>query len=201
MSAVKAKATPRPTKARLWAALRKNKHRALKIGMLADLAGVHVDAAKHHIHGLVAAGYVEAVAGEKSGCVQVFTYQLVNDVGVDAPLVGYDGQLLDTGVKNANMWRTMRMLARFDFHELAAHASTTEHEVAVGNAKKYVSMLFQAGYLTIVKPAEKLGRANKPAVYSLTKNTGPKPPMIQKLKTVYDQNLNEVVWQEEAGNE
>lgn len=193
--------TPKPTRARLWAALREHKGRVLSIGLLADKAGVHVDAARHHMQGLVKGGFVAETKGERKGATQPYGYQLIKDVGVDAPMVKQDGSLHEVGVKNANMWRTMRMLRRFTFRDVAAHASTSEHDIAAETARKYVLTLHHAGYLNEVSGVKRLGKTVQPTVFMLSNDTGPKPPMIQKLKTVYDQNLNKVMWMEEAGNE
>lgn len=194
---------PKPTKARLWAALRQYKARELDIKLLSDYARVDPEAARHHLDGWVNAGVVERTEGKKVGASRQYLYRLVKDMGVDAPLVNPDGSPLVLGVKNANMWRTMRMLKTFDFRTVEAHASTSTQPIILETVRTYVRALQQAGYLTVVKPAQGKGKnaTRTPAVYFLAKDTGPKPPMIQKLKTVYDQNLNKVMWMEEAGNE
>lgn len=195
--------TPKPTKARLWAALRKHKARVLDINLLSDYANVDPEAARFHLDGWINAGIVERTEGKKVGASRQYLYQLLRDMGVDAPLVKADGSPLELGIKNANMWRTMRMLKTFDFRAVEAHASTSAQPVTLETVRTYVRALQQAGYLTLVKPAQGKGKnaTRKPAVYFLAKDTGPKAPMIQKLRTVFDQNLNKIMWQEEAGNE
>jgi hypothetical protein len=44
------------------------------------------------------------------------------------------------------MWRTMRIVRDFTFHELAALASSTEVTVAPTTAKDYLKHLLNAGY-------------------------------------------------------
>ena len=75
-----------------------------------------------------------------------------------------------------------------------AMASTDAVPVSARDAADYVKHLLHAGYLTILK-------ASKPgtqAIYRLTNNTGPRPPMVQRLKTVFDQNLGKIMWHEEV---
>ena len=195
-------AAPKPTRARVWAALRANKHRDLDVGLLADKAGAHVDAVLHHIQGLVKAGYVHVTTLPRKTGFDKKLYRLVKDTGVDAPMINNDGTVSDVGVKNANMWRTMRMLGRFNCAELEAHASTSEHPLKSNTVRKYVSHLHLAGYLEVDGTQQYAANGGKkPNHYRLVKNTGAKAPMVQKLQTVYDQNLNKIMWQEEAGNE
>lgn len=194
---------PKPTRARLWAALRDNKHRNLDIGRLSDWADSDPSAVLHHLRGLVKAGYVVVTKEARATGFNKHLYRLVNDTGVDAPMIGKDGKPLLVGIKNANMWRSMRILKVFSYVDIEAHASTREHPVAAGTVRDYIHMLYVAGYLDMVKKPENKGkhRGLTPAVYTLVKDTGAKAPMVQKLKTVYDQNLNKVMHQEEAGNE
>ena len=63
-------------------------------------------------------------------------------------------------------------------------------------AKEYCTMLTQAGYLKVLRKASP---PKKPAVYKLVRNTGPQPPQIQRVKQVFDPNLDEVTYR--AGGE
>ena len=195
--------TPKPTRSRLWAALRDNKHRALDIGRLSDWADSEPSAVLYHLQGLVKAGYVVKTTIPRATGFDKHLYRLANDVGVDAPMIGNDGKPLVVGIKNANMWRTMRMLKQFSYVDVEAHASTREHPIATGSVRDYIHMLYISGYLRMVKEPENKGkhRGRTPAVYVLVQDTGAKAPMVQKLKTVYDPNLHKVMYQEEAGNE
>jgi hypothetical protein len=86
------------------------------------------------------------------------------------------------------MWQTMRALGSFTVADLFVAASTDDHPVAESEARTYCQMLQRAGYLS--------GGA---AGYRLVRYTGPLPPMIQRIKSVYDPNLKEVVWSSEEG--
>ncbi|MYM80564.1 hypothetical protein GTP44_01140 [Duganella sp. FT50W] len=128
-------------------------------------------------------------------------WKLVRDNGIEAPRLTRDGKPLLQGMGTEALWRSMRIIGEFNYRELAAHASTSGTEVKDGTAKAYVGALFQAGYLTLTKEAQN-ARQGSIARYRLAagKYTGPRPPMIQRTKSVYDPNLNEVVWEEQEKN-
>lgn len=96
------------------------------------------------------------------------------------------------------MWRTMRILKEFSAKDLAIQASTETVKVAEGEAKTYVHYLHKAGYLVIVSPHRSGNRSmtGKLARYRLiiSKFSGPKPPVIQRIKQVFDPNAGKVVW-------
>jgi hypothetical protein len=85
----------------------------------------------------------------------------------------------------------MRILGVFSAFDLAA-VSSEDRPVSQAEAKDYVHWLYKAGYLSMARK-----HSNKTvARYRLrpTRITGPKPPMIQRGKQVYDPNLKRVVW-------
>lgn len=94
------------------------------------------------------------------------------------------------------MWRAIRMMGAFTAPELALAASTETTKVSLGYAENYIHHLLKAGYLKIVTP-HKSGHGRTISSYRLlaSKNTGPRPPVIQGTKAVFDQNLGQVVWQ------
>jgi hypothetical protein len=131
-------------------------------------------------------------------------YRLVRDVGVEAPRLDRKGNVIPaTG--NENMWRTMRIMGDFTAAELAIRASTAEIKVAEQTAKKYLTALSTAGYLIVVEEGHAFirGVGARQTRYRLapTKYTGPRPPMIQRTKCVYDPNLAKIVWQEEPDHD
>jgi hypothetical protein len=184
-----------PAITRIWAVLRGHKTTGLVLRELATLSGAAPELVAHHLRRLINGGFVTASS------VKPRVYQLVNDIGVDAPRLKRDGTVSTMGKEQANMWRTMRMLSSFDYRQLAAHASTSTVSVPDATARAYIRFLKHGGYLTTITPAKPGPKAARPAVYVLSRNTGPKAPMVQQLSTVFDQNLNEIMWQEEAGNE
>jgi len=124
-------------------------------------------------------------------------YKLINDIGIDAPRVRKDGTPVTQGQAREQMWRTIKIIGEFNYTELAANASTETCLVAPHDAKSYIGNLHKAGYLHITTKA---GRHTGLARYRLlpSKNTGPKPPKVQRVKNIYDPNLGKIVWQQEV---
>ncbi|MFZ6644451.1 hypothetical protein ACO0LO_01940 [Undibacterium sp. TJN25] len=132
------------------------------------------------------------------------TWTLIRDNGVEAPRLDRTGKPVVQGMGTESMWRSMRIIADFNAPELAAHASASGVVVKPGTAKMYLIMLKAAGYLQVVKEANKgRGKGMGLARYRLlpSKYTGPRPPMIQRSKSLFDPNLAKVVYQEEASND
>ena len=119
-------------------------------------------------------------------------YRLIKDQGVEAPRLKRDGSPVTQGRGRENMWISIKILRDFDWHELAVESSIDDVTVAPCEARDYLQHLYKAGYLQLVR-ASKPGTA---ARYRLLpgKFTGPKPPMIQRVKQVFDPNLGQVVW-------
>ena len=125
---------------------------------------------------------------------------MAKDNGVEAPRLDRKGQLVKQGLGTEQMWRTMQMAGEFDPHTLAAMASTPSVQIKLQTAQSYIGHLSKAGYLIVVaKPVFRGGtKPTQPARYRINpaKNTGPRPPMIQRSKAVYDPNIDQVVWEE-----
>lgn len=119
----------------------------------------------------------------------VGAYTLLEDRGHHAPRLTRQGQPVTQGAGTENMWRAMRLLSQFSYRDIAAHATTDTVKVSEATAKSYCSLLMRCGYLRVVHPASAHGRV---AVYRLIRNSGPLPPMIQRIKVVYDPNLKTV---------
>ncbi len=135
---------------------------------------------------LVAARMVERQEPEASG--GAISYRLLRDTGVHAPRLRRDGTPVVMGSGNDNLWRSMRMqkdgFTPLDLAVLSTNELITVSEEA---AKSYCKHLLAAGYLKVVKQARP---GHSQAVYRLIKNTGPKPPQIQRVKRVFDPNTN-----------
>lgn len=140
-----------------------------------------------YVRGLTNAGYLREETGENA---KLFT--LVKDVGVDAPRVHRDGTAVTQGQGRINMWRSMRILQVFSAKDLAISAATPTCEIKLSSAEDYCRHLSRAGYL----------RRDKDGRYSFLRHmfTGPKPPMIQRVKRVWDQNLKKIMWSEDGGS-
>ncbi|MBU1564253.1 MAG: hypothetical protein KJ630_01330 [Proteobacteria bacterium] len=140
-----------------------------------------------YVRGLTNAGYLREETGEKAKL-----YTLIKDVGVDAPRVQRDGSLVTQGQGRINMWRAMQIMQVFTAKELAINASTPQCAIKLSSADDYCGHLCRAGYL----------RRDNSRRYTFLRHmfTGPKPPMIQRVKRVWDQNLKKVMWSEDGGS-
>lgn len=159
----------------------------LTLTVLADRARVDRKTAADFLAGLVAAGYVDRVEDAVLGCP---TFRLVRDGGFHAPRVRKDGTMVTQGVGVTNMWRSMRIMRVFTAPEIAQIATTPAVTVTEATAQSYIGMLFATGFLKVIEKANPV--KDRKASYRLVRNTGPKPPMIQRVKRVYDPNTGQV---------
>lgn len=150
-------------------------------GQLASEAKTTVERATRLARGWLAARAVED-AGEGPSRRRLFR------VAVDAP----DGlpRAPVTGSPQGNMWRTMRLLKSFSPVDLAAHSNTDTVQVSRDDAAAYCQTLLRAGYLKVERKARP-GKVE--AVYRLLDDTGPKPPVIRRVRAVVDQNTGRIV--------
>ena len=133
------------------------------------------------------AGYVKRARQHvpRFGVVQ---WSLVRDIGVEAPRITKDGKPVVQGDKQLALWRAMKIVKSFTIAELhASSAGSTLYEV-----KSYVSHLLKAGYLVVARHGD--GEAHTTYRFITARDTGPRAPMIQRVKHVFDPNLGKVVW-------
>jgi len=192
---------------RAWEAIRGRKGAAWTRQEIASLAKMELCSLESYLQGLGRAGIVTETHVEKThalhrGCCKgARWYVLAQDRGVEAPRVTRDGREITAGGASENMWMAIRnFLPVFDAREVAAYAGTPDMPVPEATAKSFVQMLAEAGYLEAVTPPNRGRYRGALTRYRLLPhmNTGPRPPMVQRTKTVYDPNLGKVVWQEPA---
>lgn len=187
--------------------------RELKEFTIADLDGrsnVHRDTIREFVKRLERAGVVEVVGTDPANTVARTSqakagvrasppkvYRLVKDLGPEAPRVRRDGTVVPAGSARENMWRTMKRLGVFTARDLAVAASTAAHPVDPEDAKSYVRYLRLAGYIKLVREADPHRQAQYRFVKSM--DTGPLPPMVQRVRQVFDPNLRKVVWLQSDG--
>lgn len=184
------------TRRAVWNALR-----AFGVFTVRDLWGetrASKGAIRDYLAGLEAAGHIERWPADDPRLA--VTWKLVRDTGIEPPRVRRDGGQVTQGLGREQMWRTMRLLKDFTSLDLAVQASTEEAQVATGTAKQYCRFLHRAGYLLVTRQASTAGSNSELTRYRFiqARNTGPQPPMIQRVKQVYDPNLEQVVWSEEG---
>ncbi len=182
---------------RIWAVIRR-----LKTFTVPQLQGelkgfVPLATIRTYLQGLENAGFIEflgSVPRDDGRPGTVNLYKLVNDCGVEAPRVRKDGSFVTQGRGREQLWRTMKILKSFTPRELTIAASTEDHAVKESETQRYVTFLHQAGYLIRIDEADSKHQARYR--FNTRKNTGPKPPQVQRLKTLYDPNLGKIVYQE-----
>jgi hypothetical protein len=157
----------------------------------ADLFRWDRDTVRDYVQRLLAGGFLKA--DRSGGRFTRIVFELVRDVGMEAPKLQRDGSPSLMGRCRENLWRAMKMGGTFTYMDLAVTASTEAVQVSEMDARDYVKHLLHAGYLAIQKPATPTSKA----VYRLAKNTGPLSPMVTRAKVVFDPNLGRIAWHEE----
>jgi len=155
---------------------------------------VSIETTRDYVKGLSRAGYLTVIATGKAPRT-VSVYQLTLDVGIEAPRVKRNGDEVTQGQGNEAIWGAMRALGSFNTLVLAQMAGVKESTV-----KSYCTLLHHAGYLTVDKQGKGTGRGGIATQYRLlmSKVNGPRPPMITRLKAVYDPNIHAFTWQQNA---
>ncbi len=182
----------------IWEKIRELKRFDLP-SLVKELPGtIARDTTRTYVKSLVNGEFLTAILTDKA----FNDYQLVKDNGVEAPRIRKDGSEVTQGRETENLWRTLRTIRYpVNYRELAGLARTEQIGISPEFARDYLVNLHKAGYLSHseVKPFK--GRSKYLLIPAM--NTGPRPPMIQRIKQVYDPNLGQVVWtnQQEADDE
>lgn len=163
----------------VWEAIRRMQ--TFTVRELRDETLLKIDSVRDYVAGLKAAGFIISLTGEGPT-----RFMLCRDIGNDAPRVRKDGTPVTQGQGRDNMWNAMRMMRSFTAKELAIHARTPGCHVEESTAEDYARHLWHAGYL----------RREKDGSYLMlpTAYTGPRAPMIQRTKVVWDPNQNKIRW-------
>jgi hypothetical protein len=177
----------------LWDEMVKFGSRAFTITDIYEATYISRHTIRSYLKSLVLAEYVERIEPPEGAIGEdaAIRFRIVAEpVPHHAPRLNRDGKPVVQGGGIDNMWRTMRMLAQFSPRDVAAHATTDIVNVSETTAKAYCTALMKAGYLKVVAKA---APPRKQAVYRLIKNSGPKPPMIQRTKQVFDPNTGKAI--------
>lgn len=181
----------------VWEAIRRL--RTFKISDLEDKTRITEETIRTYVTGLTRAGYLEREDYERAPGepFQPSVWRLLRDVGIEAPRVRKDGSVVTQGRGREQLWRTIRILGEFDYRELAIQASTEVHQIAMKEAQTYCQYLHRAGYLVDIIAAV----PGRPARYRLlpSRYSGPQAPQIQRIRQVWDPNLQQVVWPPQEG--
>ncbi|WP_410499674.1 hypothetical protein [Chitinibacter sp. S2-10] len=182
---------------RIWEAVRLLRD-SFSISSISSTSKIEAATVQTYLLALNKGGYIAAL-DDTAVIGQEKILHLIRDNGLEAPRLQRDGQPVQQGRAQEQMWRTMRILGRdFNHLELAELASTDEVRVAETAANDYLRNLSHAGYLIRQSKGKGHGNGGTPSRYRFdpTRYSGPRPPMIQRTKSVYDPNLGKVVWQE-----
>lgn len=181
----------------IWQAIRAER---VDFGLndLVDVTRQPVATVRSYLQCLIAGGMICQVAPGR--------YDLTRDTGIEAPRLRKDGSQVPPTARES-MWRAMRMLrGTWSWRDLAFAATTDDLIVSEVDARNYCQHLAAAGYLRVAERGKGTGgvKGRKgsgggiPDTYCFVPgmNTGPRPPMVQRLKTVFDPNLGKVMHQE-----
>ncbi|WP_237673610.1 hypothetical protein [Vreelandella profundi] len=186
---------PKGARQAMWETLRALHNDGRQITVDGVWAGMGVTAPKSRVRdyltGLEKAGYLLRDPGPYK-TAQTITLTLTRDVGVEAPRVRKDGTVPTGGLGREQIWRTLKIIGVCTARELADAASTPQMDIAEATANEYLRFLAAAEYVAITRPGS-------PGVLTryrlvLSRWTGPRAPMIQRTKQLYDPNTGEVVY-------
>ena len=170
---------------RIWAEVRRRAAAGETINRceVARATGQRLDTTRSFLVALERGG---VLAGPASA------YTLVRDIGEDAPIIRTDGTISTVPNGQERMWLAMRGFTKpWAVAEIAMCAGAT-----LAAAKSYIHNLCRAGYLEMIGATP---RNNRPEyLLRKTRNTGPKPPAIQRGRQVYDRNEGRLIGRTEA---
>lgn len=188
------KRTVKGTREALWKAIRKNKEFTLV--EIANSCTLVWGTIAQYVRCLVRAGYLEASPvtdrgdkGQGKGYKIQLRYTLLKD-SIEPPRVRADGSEITENKNNQRMWTTMRKRSFFTVSDVHALSSTRQQPLARKSVTVYMSHLEKAGYIARSGSNDTIERQ----IFRLVHDTGPKAPMIQRIKQVWDPNLKKVTW-------
>lgn len=178
---------------RIWELIRKHAEQEFTQQDVTP-GGIPNDTARDFLRALAKAGFLQQV---QAGTAQRIKgrWKLLNDAGAEAPRVNKQGKIVTQGNGNEAIWGAMQAIGTFTPRLLTEISGAKPATV-----KSYCELLFKAGYLTLERPSKTCAHGGIQAQYRLlrSKIKGPRPPMITRLKAVYDPNIHEFVWQQNA---
>ena len=122
-------------------------------------------------------------------------FVFAKDYGRVAPRLTNQGQVLEGVPINQQMWNVIRVHRVVDCFDLESMSACT-----VQTARSYLKALHKASYLAIDEKVRGAGAHRTSFRYRLMPgmNTGPRAPMVMRIKSIYDPNTNQVVWSQAA---
>lgn len=179
---------------RIWEKIRQVKRFTVR-ELRGELPGdIPVTTVRSAVLAWEAGGYLKRRSILEAGARGGEVFDLARDAGIEAPRVRKDGTAVTQGQGNEALWGAMEALGAFNLRVLARMAG-----VPLSTAKTYCAYLHKAGYLVVERKGKGSGKGGISSTYRLlrSKVSGPRPPMITRLKTVYDPNTGKIVWQQD----
>lgn len=178
---------------RIWEAIRATSGKPFTQPEV-SYGGMEKTVVRDYLAGLTNAGYLSAERPGKAKATATI-YTQVRDAGAEAPRVRRNGEEVTQGRGNEAIWGAMQALGTFSYALLAEMSGAT-----IQTVKSYCLALSKAGYLTVESEGKKSVCGSTRAKFRLLKSkiSGPRPPMITRLKAIYDPNIHEIVWQQTA---
>ncbi|MGB0683371.1 MAG: hypothetical protein ACPGOV_11710 [Magnetovibrionaceae bacterium] len=143
-----------------------------------------MDSVRGYVKGLVGAKFIAVEPRDRPG--QPNHYTVIKQHHGEAPCVTREGEPAKHGLAIEALWRTLRtMRGTFTPETLAVLASTDEVQIKPERARSYLNDL--AKTQIIRKDGDK---------YSFVEafNPGPRAPLVQSVKRVFDPNSWKVLW-------
>lgn len=159
-----------------WAAAAQ--HQQFGYAEISSDLGISVEQATRIVRGWVKAGAIQPVAENSSN----------RNLWVVTPDFVWPAAVHRT--PEENMWTVMRRFRSFSPSVVVAHSNTDLVEVKQAEAEAYCQALLAASYLTVERRAAPAMK--REAIYRLTDETGPRPPVLRRVRAVVDQNTGEV---------
>lgn len=171
------------TREKLWTAMRE-----LQQFTVPELArAAKVDSHAYNIMDYLQALWRAGILGKERVPHARTRYNLLRDMGVDAPRVRRDGSPTPES-SLSRMWRAMKILNVFSVRDLMVHAALPAAPIAQNTASDYCQWLTRGGYLV------KLPCAPGDVIrWRFIRDTGPKAPQVLRVRQLFDANTGEIV--------
>ncbi|MEG2004576.1 MAG: hypothetical protein RR014_00940 [Bilophila sp.] len=171
---------------RLWTAMRQLRTFTTQdLALSAKMDRRYATVLGEYTNSLVKAGILKKNEPPQKGLFALF--ELVLDLGVDAPRVRKDGTFVPENGQS-RMWQAMKILKTFSVRDLVVHASLPDAPIVEASARLYCTWLVLGKYLKVYT-----GDENDVTRYRYIRNTGSKAPQILRVKQLFDPNTGEVV--------
>ncbi len=184
-------AGPKNDRQAMWEAMR-----ALRRFSVPDIRGVlpgatNLSTIRDYVIGLERAGYLR-----RYQLMFGLRYELIKDIGVEAPRVRKDGSQVLQGLGQSRIWSVLRISrSPLTALEILASINSPDYQVTVQSVRTYLSHLKRAGYLLTSGSGEQMKYRLIPS-----RNSGPVAPKVQRSKQLFDANTGQVVTAESGGD-